>query len=142
MRDEVVARNAQITTDWAGGRHTFRLDIGQLEELQEACDAGPEFIWARLETRAYRVKDVTEPIRLGLIGGGLKPDEARKLVRRYVETRPLAENIRTAQKILAASIAGVPDEPAKKDGEAETRSAPQTSRMESSDSPSFTASAA
>lgn len=142
MKPDVVVRRAQVTLDWADGRYLFRLPVEQLEELQELCDAGPAWIHARLGAGQWRRKDISETIRLGLIGGGMKPTDARKLIARYVDARPLEENTLVAQVILSAVLVGVPDEAIKKAAgeESEQRSSP--SQTESSDSPTSTESAA
>lgn len=142
MKPETVVRRAQVTLDWADDRYTFRLPVEQLEELQELCDAGPAWIRARLATGQWRRKDISETIRLGLIGGGMKPTDARKLVARYVDARPLEENTLVAQAILAAVLVGVPDEAIKKAEGEESEHRSRPSPTESSDLPTSSASAA
>lgn len=111
-----MSRDAKIELDWADDTYTFRLAWGQLIELQEKCDAGPFVVLNRLSTGQWRMADVSEVIRLGLIGGGLEPKQALQLVRDYVESRPPLENVMMARGILGIAIQGVPDE---KPGEAE-----------------------
>lgn len=139
---EYVRRKAQVTFEWADGTYTFRLPRKQLEELQELCDAGPAWISARIESGSWRFKDIREPIRLGLIGGGKTAEQARKLVELYVDPPvPLMENLRPAQLILSAVLVGVEDEPPKKAEGAEEMSQPLTNRSPTvnSDSLLFTA---
>lgn len=104
-----MSRSGAITFDWADGAHTFRLAIGQLRELQEKCDAGPQVLLRRLSDGSWRVDDVRETIRLGLVGGGAAPTRALDLVRVYVDDRPLLENVGPAQAILMAALVGAPD---------------------------------
>lgn len=104
-----MSRSGQVSFAWADGEHTFALKIGQLIELQEKCDAGPPMILTRLEAGAWRVSDVRETIRLGLIGGGMSPTDALKLTIRYVDERPLGESSLVAQLILAAALFGAPE---------------------------------
>ncbi|MEO4000312.1 gene transfer agent family protein [Mesorhizobium sp. CAU 1732] len=52
----------------------------------------------------WRVDDVREPIRLGLIGGGITPTDAWVAVSRYVDTRPLTEHISLAAAILLKAL--------------------------------------
>jgi len=112
-----MSRDAKITLDWASGSHTFRLAWGQLSELQEKCDAGPYTVLQRLYRGDWKIEDISNVIRLGLIGGGMEPVPALKLVRGYVEARPPMESLQTAQAVLAAACIGAPDEDAsKKDG--------------------------
>lgn len=103
--------SATIAFEWADGHYTFRLPIGQLRELQDKCGAGPRVVFERLRTGTWLVDDIRETIRLGLIGGGqVKPIDARVLVERYVDPRPLSENVMAATSILLAAIVGVPDD--------------------------------
>ena len=103
-------RDASITLPWADGDYHFRLAWGELEALQEACDAGCYVILNRLHDGTWRLKDISATIRLGLIGGGLTPAEALRLTRTYVEARPPLENLIFAQGILGAGVMGAPDE--------------------------------
>lgn len=53
-------------------------------------------------------KDIRETIRLGLIGGGLSPIDAKQLVDDYCfPVRPMTESLGVAWAILRASIEGV-----------------------------------
>lgn len=106
-----MSSDASITLAWADGDYRFRLPIGQLRELQEKCDAGPMVILDRLRVGKWLVDDIRESIRLGLIGGGMKPLDALVLVKRYVDERPLAENVVHATAVLLAAVMGVPGDP-------------------------------
>ena len=97
--------------NWAGGEHDFALPIGMLRALQDKCDAGPPLVLQRLVTNAWRVDDVIQPIRLGLEGGGMGKDEARKLVKQHVEDEPLSLSVLTAQAVLTAALYGAEDDP-------------------------------
>jgi hypothetical protein len=106
-----MARNAQITIPWADGDFAFRLGWGELAELQEKTNAGPYVVLHRLHSHQWRVEDISNVIRLGLIGGGLSATEAMKKVRFYVESRPPLENHSVAVAILSAGLLGAPEEP-------------------------------
>ncbi|MEH0295871.1 gene transfer agent family protein [Agrobacterium sp. CCNWLW71] len=103
-------RSARIELDWGDGTYTFRLAWGQLIELQEKCDAGPYVILQRLQTGAWQMEDISNVIRLGLIGGGMTAVDALKKTRAYVEAFPPMDNLLPAQGILAAALMGAPDE--------------------------------
>jgi len=103
---------------FADGEYRFRLGWGQLAELQEKCNAGPYIILNRLVTLEAMTYDISETIRLGLIGGGQDPFTANTLVRRYVEERPISETIVIAQQIVAAAVVGAPEEEVEKKSEA------------------------
>lgn len=103
-------RHGDLTIGWADGDYTFRLAWGQLIAVQEDCDAGPAEIAERIRTDRWRVQDLRAVIFHGLLGGGMEPERARALVKRYVEDMPLAESIGLAQAILLAAIVGVDDD--------------------------------
>lgn len=131
-----MSRSARVTLAWADGEHEFRLPIGRLRELQEICDAGPPVILQRLSASQWKFEDVRETLRLGLIGGGMEPGKALLLVQRYVDERPLIENVKPAQAVMLAAIVGVEDE---KVGEAEAaEDKEKASRTGSSPSPQST----
>lgn len=134
-----MSRNGGITLDWADGTYPFRLAWGQLAELQEKCDAGPYVVLQRLHNGTWRLSDIADTIRLGLIGGGMKPVDALKQVRTYVEERPPMENVIFAQAILSAALIGAPEESVgENDAANQSDSSLTTSHTESSDLPLFT----
>jgi hypothetical protein len=131
-----MARDGSIgPLDWADGSYTFKLGWGELELLQEKTDCGPLFLLDRLAGKHWRIGDISHTIRIALIGGGAKPEDALKLVRAYVESRPPLENLMLAYAILAAGVKGAPDEsPGEAEGEA-TGNGSMTSPTENSDLP-------
>lgn len=142
-----MSRSAQVALDFGDDTYTFALKLGQLAELQDKTGAGPWYIqWAlqsalMAETMGVPPsKDVshlyvTETIRLGLIGGGLDPMQALKLVRNYAGEGQITANILLAHSIIAVALQGVPeDEPEKPEGEAATNANP--SPKDGSDFPS------
>jgi hypothetical protein len=106
-----MSRDAKIELDWADDTYSFRLGWGQLAELQEKTDAGPYVVLHRLHSHQWRIEDITNVIRLGLIGGGMKSEDALKKVRMHVEMRPPLENHQFALAILTAGLLGAPEEP-------------------------------
>ena len=101
-----------VELNWPGGEHAFRLRLGELQALQEKCDAGPEMVLQRIRLGVWQVNDLFETLRLGLIGGGMDRDAARKLVVDTFERTPLMEFKTPAIEALAAALIGVPDDPA------------------------------
>lgn len=97
--------------DWADGIYTFRLTLPGALELEQKCDAAIAVIANRLNSGAYRVADVRETIRIGLIGGGEKPDAALRLVRAYVDARPLSESWQIARIIMGGLMFGFVEAP-------------------------------
>ena len=91
--------------------YSFRLGYGEFVELQEKTGCGPFFLLNRMQQGGWMVEDVSNTIRLGLIGAGMEPVKAKKLVKRYVEDRPPLENVELAVIILTAGLLGAPEEP-------------------------------
>lgn len=105
-----MSRNGDITLDFADDTYTFRLAWKQLIELQEKRDAGPIEIMSRLQSGMWLVQDISEVIRIGLIGGGMEPKKALKLVREYVEDRPPLENLATATIVMVFGLKGADED--------------------------------
>lgn len=109
-------RNGLVALDFADGEHRFRLAIGQLEELQEKTGVGPFVLLRRLIDGEWRIADVRETLRIGLIGGGMEPLTALRLVRTYVDERSdwMAHSA-LARLVVLAALAGAPEEQPGKD---------------------------
>ncbi len=106
---------------WLGGEHEFALDIGSLRALQKHCDAGPQQILNRIAVGNWRVDDLYQTIRLGLIGGGMAQAEANRLTDATFQAHKLRQLRPTAQAILVDALIGDPDDPV---GEVEGETAP------------------
>jgi hypothetical protein len=105
-----MSRDASITFIWGEDDRTFRLGWGELEKLQEACDCGPYVLLNRLHSGSWRIEDIREVIRWGLIGGGMPHADAAKKIKLYVEGLPPAQNLEAAQKIMRVGTFGASDE--------------------------------
>lgn len=86
------------------GIYLFRLDIDGLRELQDKTDAGPAFLLHRIAAGQWRVDDVRETIRVGLVRGGLDPVQALVLLARYFDSAPIGRHVGLASLILSAAI--------------------------------------
>ena len=104
---------AEITLEWGDGEYLFSLKMKQLEELERVCDAPFGAIMSRLMSGEFKVSDVFHTIRLGLIGGGMSPVEAKRKVDMYVDGQPFAKAgdpsspYATALVILSAAFYGL-----------------------------------
>ncbi|MNS07280.1 hypothetical protein D3C72_387180 [compost metagenome] len=105
-----MSRSARYTGPFGDGPHDFKLNIIELEELQELTDAGPEEVFHRVSEGRWRVADIRETIRLGLKGAGMAPLAARAMIDRYAGPGQLADNKELVTCILAAALVGAPDE--------------------------------
>jgi len=120
-----------FVTDWADGQYTFRLTVNGAIELEQKCEAPFAVIFQRLTSGQYKIADIREAIRLGLIGGGMVPSDALKLTRQYVDDRPLAENWPIARAILGGLMFGFEVSPLGKQ-----KAAPETDPSASTPPPS------
>jgi hypothetical protein len=80
----------------------FRITPELIPELERTTAAGLGELSGRVFGHTFRHKDLTEIIRLGLIGGGERPEAADSLVRTYAVGRPLTEAHSLAVAILHA----------------------------------------
>lgn len=78
-----------------------------VRELETATGAGIGALIARvIHERTFRHADLEHTIRLGLIGGGMAPKEAARLVAAYLPLAPLEEGMILAMSILGALFIG------------------------------------
>lgn len=99
-----------VELDWADGRYKFQLRGAEIEELERITDTGFGALYHRVLSGAWRHADIVQTVRLGLIGGGMAPLEAMRLVEFYASS-PFAEGedspVNVAKAILNAVMLGV-----------------------------------
>lgn len=84
----------------------FSLPPELIVELERKTSAGIGGLCRRLFAGEFRHVEITETIRLALVGGGERPDAANALVAAYVAPRPLAETYPLAVAILETAWFG------------------------------------
>lgn len=136
-----MADDVKVVLPFGGEDRTFGLTIGPLRALQRICDAGPAEIRNRLLMGTYRLDDVRETIRQGLMGGGATDAESTKLVKLHIDDRPIEQFVLIAHAIVGACLVGVPDDPVG-EGNAEEGTTSPTSPAARSGSQGSTAPAA
>ncbi|WP_300396433.1 gene transfer agent family protein [Henriciella sp.] len=100
-------RSCEVTLEFADADYLFRLPLKRIAELEERCGSPIGTIWKRVcLTGDYHAVDLIETVRLGLIGGGMDAQDARKLIDRYCDQWPLAEWHKHALAILGACVEG------------------------------------
>lgn len=129
---------SELIIAFADGSYRFRLTLHGINEIQERCKAGIGKVWSRLAASRlnhldidagvpnqaeFLIADIVEPIRQGLIGGGMGEVDgqevkvtslvANRLIDNYVFNRPLQESWSLAFAIVGALIEGY-DAPDKK----------------------------
>lgn len=111
---------------WPGGENDFLLRYGEIEILQDKCDAGPEFIFNSLAARTYLQGYAFEVLRLGLIGGGMDPDKARRRINKARDDYPIRDFVIPAMNVLGAAVVGYKDDPVgETDGGSENPTPPE-----------------
>jgi hypothetical protein len=125
-----------VTLIFGGAEYPFRIAFGQWRELQESVNkarieigepaVGPMSLFRALLDGNAWPHDVREVIRLGLIGGGMKPERALVLVKRHIEAAAYYDVLPAARIVLQYSMFGPPNDPV---GKAPTPAAPETPAM-------------
>lgn len=77
-----------------------------IEELERRTGHAIGTLFRRFRTSDYSFSDVTEVLRLGLIGGGTAPADADRLVSVYAIGRPLAEVFTVADGVITTLFFG------------------------------------
>ena len=96
-----------ITLQWPGGEHQFSLDWAQLRALESIADIGPLALLQSIQTGNWKLDDLLNTIRLGLIGAGMDTVEAKRAVSAAAELHPPAAFVQTAILALAAGVMGL-----------------------------------
>jgi len=123
-----------VIQDFGDGTYLFRLPCKELDELQTITGVGPAELYRRLHVHTWVRRDIRETIRLGLIGHGMDPVKAMRLVKFYVDDRPLLPHRDLAMKLLEAVLEGVAAATAGKTEAAETKNETPAMAPESSTS--------
>jgi hypothetical protein len=90
--------------------YQFKLTPVLIIELEGKCGVGIGALCSRVFARQFAQTDITETIRLALIGGGTAPKRALDLVTTYAADRPLSETYPIAVKTLERLWFGHPHE--------------------------------
>lgn len=101
---------AAYQTFFGDAEYSFRLTAPMIKELETKCGAIGA-LCARVFNRQFGQADISETIRLALIGNGeTTPKRAAELIAAYVADRPLIETLPLATKILERLYFGAPNE--------------------------------
>lgn len=89
---------------WAAGEHTFRFAIGELRALEKSCDSGVAVVLTRLMGSQFRVDDIVEVLRIGLMGGGMNERAAMQTIEKAYPHANLYDLSVTAARVLATFV--------------------------------------
>lgn len=92
-------------------KHACLLDPGMILELERLCRAGIGAISRRFFAGDFSYSELTETIRLGLIGGGMDPQEAATLVNVYAGRMSVTELYAVALPVLETLMFGPKEDP-------------------------------
>ncbi|WJR67655.1 gene transfer agent family protein [Neorhizobium sp. CSC1952] len=99
---------AEIVLPFGDGDYKFCLtfqDVADWEERNERRSLFATFN-DMVCNRAGLLSDVRSIVHMGLIGGGMSPNDATAMVRTYVERRPISETLPLAVAIMEAAFLG------------------------------------
>lgn len=142
-----MSGSGSVTFDWGDGRYTFRLDIGDLRELQDNPNVGvgPEALFKRIASSNWKADDIPEVLRLALMRGSnnqISALKATKLVRRYHHEADKTVGKEAALRILHAYLLWPEDDPVGKPQAAQEMNGQPASPVNESPSPNSTGLAA
>ena len=105
-----MSRTAKVRLVFGDGPRNFRLGIGEIDELEEITGYGLKRLFMRIRDGDHRASELRNTLRLGLIGGGMKPAAAWTLVDRYAKEGYLVDCEEPATLILGAALTGSVDD--------------------------------
>ena len=105
-----MAEPPSFTTFVGDGEYKLCLPPELIEELERKLNAGIGGIAKRLFSSDFRHAEITETIRLALIGGGERPQTAAALVSTYIAPRPIIETLPLAIATLETVWFGRPQQ--------------------------------
>jgi hypothetical protein len=100
--------NIHHTGFFGDAEHTFKLTDDMIAELERLTGVGIGALYQRAVAMQFSAADLTNIIRLGLIGGGMNPQQAKTLTDTYAVNRPMSETFPVALDILDARWNGTP----------------------------------
>lgn len=90
------------------GDKIFALPTDQIHELEKTTGMPIGLLCQRLPEGVFRLIELTETIRLSLIGGGMSPKDAARYSDSYAAKRPLSESFPIAVAVLQIVWLGAP----------------------------------
>lgn len=96
--------------------HEFHLPPDLVVELERKLGSGIGAIYRRFLNSEFGFSDLTEVLRLGLVGGGADPKDAAMLVTTYASRMTVMKLYMSALPVLDELMSGITSAPKKKGG--------------------------
>lgn len=95
-----------IIENFAGADRSFEIKLGQLKVLEKEANLGYYVIYELMNLMRHSIDHIMIVIRLGLVGGGMPPNEAQTLVQKEISAQPFMTYLPLARLILKTAIWG------------------------------------
>lgn len=112
-----MSADGSVTLFFGDEEKPFRIGIGEFRELQEKVNGrrvasglsavGPTTLANLLRANDAWPDDVRDVLRIGLVGGGMKPVEAQRHLVTYFDGKPPVQFYLIAFTVLMAAFVGV-----------------------------------
>jgi Phage tail tube protein, GTA-gp10 len=97
----------QVSAFFGDAKRNFKLTVAMIHELERTTNTGIGGLCKRLFNSDFKLLEVMEVIRCGLIGAGENPETAKAIVDNYCNTQPFGEIYPLAISILEGLMFGV-----------------------------------
>lgn len=92
----------KVTRFFGDAEYPFALPDDMIAELERKTGVGIGALYMRAVKMAFNLADLSETIRLGLIGGGMAPQDAKALTDTYAKNSPIDTLYALALDVLDA----------------------------------------
>jgi hypothetical protein len=113
-----MSRHGDVMIAWGdgegpgeNGEYCFRLGLAEWRKIDERFSVGPFEMLRRVSQGTWKVDYLREVIRLGLQAGGsclkgtaVDDQRINRLIREYVDGRPMLQSVTVTAKILEAAL--------------------------------------
>lgn len=94
---------AEVSFVFGGEERTFKLGWKQILELEDRTGLGTQALLEAIGNGTHKDSHLFHALRLGLIGAGVEPDAAHRIMTRAVETSGTRYLIQPAFQVLHAT---------------------------------------
>lgn len=112
-----MSADGSVTLFFGDQEYPFRIRIGEFRELQEKVNrrrvemglnpVGPTTLANSLRANDAWPDDARDVIRIGLVGGGMEPAKAHRMMTMYFDAKSPLQFYLTAFTVLMAAFVGV-----------------------------------